>query len=223
MHKRRGATVKGHFRAGTWISPHIRSGTTVHEAVQMPNGPDARPNSLVVANNLWSLLDSSCGTFTCPHCSSPICFIRHNGSAVWLDALEWPWPLHPCLGTQPPEWLTHLRDFTFSRTASKERVVDFRVLVGIAVKVLVIDSEPFRQRILMAFDAGPENRMCLEIYPGDASLPKIGDIGSLSVGNSLLAMTNFQTYPVLSFATPPQKLGLPIEWFTYGSTSKTSD
>lgn len=127
------------------------------------------------------------------------------------------------MGTLPPEWLTHLRDNAFSRTAATERVEDLRVLVGIVVKVLAIDPENTTRRALLAFDAGRENRMCLEISPKDGPLPKIGDVGSLSLGRSLIAMTNFQTYAVLSVDAAPNKLGLPIEWFTYDATSINSD
>lgn len=33
---------------------------------------------------------------TCPYCSLPVYFVRHNGGSVWLDELGPPWPIHGC-------------------------------------------------------------------------------------------------------------------------------
>lgn len=39
----------------------------------------------------------------CPICGAPVYFVRHNGGAVWLDALGLPWPKHACFNTLPDE------------------------------------------------------------------------------------------------------------------------
>jgi hypothetical protein len=37
----------------------------------------------------------------CPRCRKAVIFLRHNGGCVWLDALGWPWPKHPCFDNDP--------------------------------------------------------------------------------------------------------------------------
>lgn len=32
----------------------------------------------------------------CPYCLTTVFFVRYNGGCVWLNALAWPWPRHPC-------------------------------------------------------------------------------------------------------------------------------
>lgn len=39
----------------------------------------------------------------CPVCGCPVFFVRHNGGAVWFDALGAPWPKHVCFDTLPDD------------------------------------------------------------------------------------------------------------------------
>jgi hypothetical protein len=37
-----------------------------------------------------------CRPSRCPHCTSNVFFIPHNGGLVCVDKLDWPWPRHAC-------------------------------------------------------------------------------------------------------------------------------
>jgi hypothetical protein len=57
-----------------------------------------------------------CRPTRCPRCHLHVFFIRHNGGSVWVDALGWPWPKHPCFDSDLSTGL-HLRMLILSSAA----------------------------------------------------------------------------------------------------------
>lgn len=53
----------------------------------------------------WRYSQGLCRPTSCPVCSQPVYFVRHNGGSVWFDELGAPWPVHPCLanGRRPKQ------------------------------------------------------------------------------------------------------------------------
>lgn len=44
----------------------------------------------------YLLKNEYCYPTRCKNCNAQVFFIRHNGGAVYFDALGFPWPKHPC-------------------------------------------------------------------------------------------------------------------------------
>ena len=215
MHKRRGTSVRGYFRNGSWVSSHRRSGTTVKDSVSVNSQPPKYQYSYSPVDDLPVVHNNSCGPSNCPVCGARVFFIRHNGGSVWLDDLGWPWPIHPCFNGSQPSWLFYFRKFARYPNPMSVDATDTSILVGVLTTVVRAPaSDGEGVRAFVAFDAGEDHRICLEILIGSNMMPKNGFFGALDMCEANLTLANYQKYQVLSKNVAPELLGVAKECIT---------
>lgn len=172
-------------------------------------------------NSVWSHQDSYAAPSTCPRCRRAVYFIRHNGGAVWVDELGWPWPKHACFDNEPePGWSTYLRANTggakfHSNAASSNTSVVFNPpvtsIAGVVIEArrLEIDGQAV---IALAIDGGPARR-CLVAVEGDNTASYYRRcIAVLDEGKRNVVISNFKVKALKSIAVVPAHLGLPANW-----------
>lgn len=60
-----------------------------------PGGFSTAAPTRTILNRMYQN-DDLCRPTSCPICSAPVFFVRHNGGSVWFDDLGQPWPKHEC-------------------------------------------------------------------------------------------------------------------------------
>lgn len=169
MHSRRSTTVRGHYRNGHWVSPHRRSGTTVvdssRKSVYRSLLPDTPQASLFTPSKPPPLPPNEkvCGRTHCPYCRADVYFVRHNNGSVWLDALGWPWPKHPCFNSPDPSWILYFRKYTRILPVVTSQDTSTTIVPEILIGVVVAVRTTNTRRLLIAFDSGDDGKFCLEV------------------------------------------------------------
>jgi len=92
---------------------------------------------------------------------------------------------------------------------------DTSILVGVLTTVVRAPaSDGEGVRAFVAFDAGEDHRICLEILIGSNMMPKNGFFGALDMCEANLTLANYQKYQVLSKNVAPELLGVAKECIT---------
>ena len=88
------------------------------------------------------------------------------------------------------------------------------ISASLVVVVRVSASNGTKTKAFVAFDAGEDRRICLEILIGSNMMPKNGFFGALDFREANLTLANYQRYQVLTWDCAPELLGVTEEWVT---------
>lgn len=173
-------------------------------------------------NYLWGTQESYAAPTECPHCRSPVFFVRHNGGCVWLNDLGWPWPKHECfLKTPEPSWASFLREKQSPSNgvaptvavglegSQKAQTDKYFVGVVVAAKLLQSGSATYTG---LAVEGAKKRRMCVAVVRDRAPASYLDCLVVINITNFTLSSTNHRHVDLITLPVKPSDLGLPPGW-----------
>jgi len=151
----------------------------------------------------------TCRKTECPQCGQEVFFIRHNGGSLWVDALGWPWPKHPCMdNTEEPSWHKY-----FYNHLPVERHEN--IFVGVVVDTRwqsANEQEP--SQIVMAIDGGEEGRVVLSVEGHTTADYFKGALVLVDFNENTVTASTHDVVRIVNLNVDPELVGKPHDWVT---------